>query len=386
MNSNKNLLTKKVLLISTGGTIAGIVAKTNIEKETIKSSNEFSELLEETKKSIRDVHSIDVILDHIPLLNEDGSECEEDSSDITPYHWKALAQLIYDQYNNFDSFIVTHGTNTMGYTSSALSFAFINLGKPILITGSQVPAGMPGSDALMNLQNALRLSAIKINDPDGGEYNIMGVLAVFGSNIITGTRVKKDTEFDYDAFKSFGAEEIGRIGRIIDINKENLIRHNSFLSKKSMVARQQEDLIIKNEFDTRIVSLTEFPGMNPEIFKTLVDKHDVKGFILRAFGAGDASKNLKPGLEFLKNREIPIIITTQAPNGNSNFQVNDPGVALKKEDLAIPAYDMSIESITTKLAWLLADKEKGDIDYRQLKEKMTTSLRGEVNKIWEIKM
>ena len=383
---NKNYQTKRVLLISTGGTIAGEVASSKKEKETIKSADQFSDLLRGTIDSIKEVHSIQVEIDHKPLLNKNGDECKEDSSDITPYHWKALAQLIYDEYDNFDSFIITHGTNTMGYTCAALSFSFVNLGKPVIITGSQVPAGMPGSDALMNLENALRLSAIEITDSKGMAYNIMGVLAVFGSNVITGTRVKKDTEFDYDAFKSFGTAGIGRIGRIIDIDRDNLVKHNNFLSRKKPVAKYQEQLDLENEFDTRIISLTEFPGMNPDIFKTLADKHHIQGFILRAFGAGDASKHLKSAFEFLKNREIPIIVTTQAPNGNSNFEVNEPGANLKAEDLAVPAYDMSMESITTKLAWLLAKKEKGELTYSQLIEIMTESLKGEVNKIWEIKM
>ena len=136
----------------------------------------------------------------------------------------------------------------------------------------------------------------------------------------------------------------------------------------------------------RIVSLTEFPGMDVNIFNTLVDKNEIKGFILRAFGAGDASTNLIPALEFLQKKEIPIVITTQTPNGNSNFQVNEPGQKIAEGELGIPAYNMSIESQTTKLAWLLAKKKKGKISYEELCKKMIVDIRGEVTHIREVKM
>lgn len=378
---------KNILLISTGGTIAGQVAKNKKEGESIKTADQFSELLKDTVNSIKEVHNTEVIIDHEPLREEDGQDCDLDSSDILPYHWIELSNLIKKNYDKYDAFIITHGTNTMGYTSAALSFAFGNLGKPIILTGSQVPAGMPGTDGIMNLENALRLSAIEITDnKDGSKHQIMGVLAVFGSHIISGTRVKKNTEFDYDAFKSFGTSGIGRIGRIIDINKQNLNKHNTYLSQMRPPANNSNDLICENKFDTNIVSLTEFPGMNYKIFKTLVDNHDIKGFILRSFGAGDASGNLQKGFEYLKNREIPIVITSQAPNGNSNFEVNEPGRYLQKHELAIPAHDMSIESQTTKLAWLLAKRKNGEITYNQLFKMMLIDMRGEINRIWEVKM
>jgi L-asparaginase len=292
-----------------------------------------------------------------------------------------LAALIKEKYDDYNSFIITHGTNTLGYTCAALSFALANPNKPIVLTGSQVPSGMPGTDALTNLNNAMRVAVW----PRLDETPLKGVLAVFGSHIITGTRVKKDTEFDYDAFKSFSTGSIGRIGRIININESNLKTHLSYLSTGQYPgARKAKGLICENDFDMRIASLTEFPGMSPDIFKNLVDNNDIRGFILRSFGAGDASANLHPAFEFLKSKEIPIVVTTQAPNGNSNFQVNEPGQYLKDKDLAIPAYDMSIESQTTKLAWLLAKKNKGELNYLQICKEMVHDIRGEINVMWEV--
>jgi L-asparaginase len=369
-------MAKKVLLMTTGGTISGNVATTKkVEGEAVQGVEVFAELLCGIADSIKRTMKIDVEVDHYEVDNID-------SSNIMPSHWTTLSNKVKERYDDFDAFLITHGTNTMGYTAAALSFSLLNLDKPVIITGSQVPSGMPGSDALMNLENALRVS---VRDVEGEQ--IKGVVAVFGSHIITGTRVKKSTEFDYDAFRTFGPTEIGRIGRIIDINKGALAKHISYLSTgKFSRARDGMELKCESDFDVRIASLTEFPGMDKNIFKTLVEQNDIRGFILRAFGAGDASKKLMPAFEFLKGREIPIVITTQAPKGNSNFQVNEPGQKIKEMGLGIPAYDMSIESQTTKLAWLLAKREKRELSYVQLCEEMTNDLHGEVSVRWESRM
>lgn len=365
--------THKILLITTGGTIAGNVATDKQDEGMVRTADEFSDIISPTLTVLNRKYNIDIRIDPEEL-------CDVDSSNISPQHWIDLAALIKTRYDDYDSFVITHGTNTLGYTCAALSFALANLNKPVILTGSQVPAGMPGTDALTNLNNALRVAVW----PREGNP-IKGVLAVFGSHIITGTRVKKDTEFDYDAFKSFSIGSVGRIGRIININESNLEKHLSYLNTNAYpAARTAKDLICENDFDMRIASLTEFPGMSPDIFKNLVDTNGIRGFILRSFGAGDASTNLLPAFEFLKSKEVPIVVTTQAPNGNSNFQVNEPGQYLKEHDLAIPAYDMSIESQTTKLAWLLAKKNKGEITYRQIVREMVTDIRGEINVMWEV--
>ena len=365
--------THNVLLITTGGTIAGQVATDKQEDEIIRTADEFSELIRPTLSILNRKYDIEIDIDPYPI-------CDIDSSNILHKEWIDLAALIKEKYDDYDSFIITHGTNTLGYTCAALSFALANLNKPVLLTGSQVPAGLPGTDALTNLNNAMRVAVWpREKNP------IKGVFAVFGSHIITGTRVKKDTEFDYDALKSFSTGSIGRIGRIININESNLAKHLSYLSTDLFSEdRKAKDLICENDFDMRIASLTEFPGMSPEIFESLVDQNEIKGFVLRAFGAGDASTNLLPAFEYLKSREIPIVVTTQVPNGISNFQVNEPGQYLKNNNLAIPAYDMSLESQTTKLAWLLAQKNKGELNYSQLCKEMVNDIRGEINVMWEV--
>lgn len=363
----------KTLLISTGGTIAGKVATGKRDDQEIRTADDFSEIVKPALEYMDKKWNVRGDIDPHDL-------CNVDSSDITPQQWIDLAALIKEKYDDYDSFIIIHGTNTLGYTCAALAFALVNLDKPVILTGSQVPSGMPGTDATTNLSNALRVAVWPRK-----ENRIKGVLAVFGSHIITGTKVTKDTEFDYDAFKSFSTGSIGRIGRIIEIDETNLKRHVGYLRTPLYPqARTAKDLICENDFDMRIASLTEFPGMSPDIIKSLAEGSDIKGFVLRAFGAGDASSHLRSAFEYLKSNEIPIVVTTQAPNGNSNFQVNEPGQYLREHNLAIPAFDMSIEAQTTKLAWLLAKKNKGGVAYAQIAEKMRQDMRGEINVLWEV--
>lgn len=370
----------RLMLITTGGTIAGQVAADDHDEAMKRTAEAFSGLIGPTVSYLESRLELEISIEPHPLdpLNPQGV----DSSNIMPEHWRQLAHTIRDNYDSYDSFVITHGTNTLGYTCAALSFAIANPTKPIILTGSQVPAGLPGSDALTNLDNAIRVA---VWPREGEGVQLRGVMAVFGSHIITGTRVKKDTEFDYDAFKSFSAGSIGRIGRIINIDNGNLKKHSAYHSTGTYApAKKASDLRCDADFDMRIASLTEYPGMPSDMIRALVDGSDVQGFILRAFGAGDPCEAHHDVFRYLKERQIPLVVTTQAPNGNSNFQVNVPGKMLRDEQLAIPAYDMSIESITTKLGWLLAQKRRRALSYEQLCQEMVHDIRGEINVMWEV--
>ena len=341
---------------------AGNVAKSDVNQGVKSAPDDFMVVLENSIAIVKKNWNIEIKPEVVELFNVD-------SSNILPENWTELARAIEEKYDSYDAFIILHGTNTMGYTCAALSFALENVNKPVIVTGAQVPLGHLGSDATTNLVNSLRLAV-------WGYHSIRGVISVFGSKIITGTRVKKGTDFDYDPFKAFQTDSLGQISRFIRIDEEALNKHNSYLSKHGPLAIQSRVLRVKKDFDTsKIASLTEFPGMSKEFFRSLVENNGVRAFILRAFGAGDASSHLLEAFEYLKERQVPIVITTQAPSGVASFQVNEPGMYLRENDLAIPAYDMSIESMTTKLAWLLAQ----DTDYEDIKKKMLEDMHGEIN-------
>jgi len=353
---------KRILIIFTGGTIAGNVAESTVHESVKSDPEDFMTIVSNSVEIIKRNWNIEIKPEVIGL-------CNVDSSNMLPENWSVLAATIQETYDKYDAYVILHGTNTMGYTCAALSFALENINKPVIVTGAQVPLGYLGSDATTNLVNALRLAV-------WAYHPIKGVMAVFGSKIITGTRVKKGTDFDYDPFSSFITGALGQIGRFMRINAAALEKHNAFLSKTKPLAIQSRTLSVKKDFDTSsIASLTEFPGMSPDIFQTLAEHSGIRAFIFRAFGAGDASAHLFSGFEYLKEKQVPIVVTSQAPSGVASFQVNETGQYLKEHDLAIPAYDMSIESMTTKLGWLLVQ----GMSYEQIKSKMLENLHGEIN-------
>ena len=355
---------KKLLIISTGGTIAQVRdpitgASTDVGKE--RNAEMFAELLRP------ELEEFGFEVDSEPILSKD-------SSNIVPADWVKIIKTIVKNYDDTESFLVTHGTNTMGYTCAALSFALGGLGKRVVVTGSQVPFGASGSDSLMNLQNAARVAMTS-------QRVLVGVMAVFGSKIITGTRVKKRTEFDYDGFESFSTTQpIGHVGRVINFDDEALEKHMELYRHR---AKTKDQLDVQMDFNMNIVSLTEFPGMSSKIFESLVKDAKVEGIIFRAVGAGDPNispddetekyENLREGFEFLKSRDIPIVITTQSSQGVSSMDVNPSGILAYKMG-AIPAWDMSMEAMTVKLAWLLG---KG-VKYEHMRGQMILPVKGEI--------
>lgn len=366
---------RKILLISTGGTIAGNVSDDKSGSKEHTHAEDFKKQIAHTVDRIKSKWGIETEVVPVDLKDENDEIVDEDSSNIVPNHWVLLSDKIKKEYDEFDAFIVTHGTNTLGYTSAALSFSLVNSNKPVILTGSQVPFGYPGSDALMNLDNSLRVAVWPYN-------KIKGVVVVFGSSILSGTRAKKTTEFNYDAFNSFSSIKLGEVGRIIQIKEKALKGHNDYYNPAHLdFALTSEDLMVKNEFNTQIVSLSEYPGMSPDIFRTLVENFGAEGFVLRAFGAGDPSSRFLEVFRYLKEKEIPLVITTQAPNGNSNFQVNAPGKKLKDENLAIPAYNMSMESQIAKLSWLLGQ----NYTYEQVQVEFLKDHKGEIETMKERK-
>ena len=352
---------KRILIILTGGTSAGNVAVSNVSANTKADPTDFRSVVDSCVEILKNNWAIEIEPTIIELFNVD-------SSDMLPERWTTIISKIEETYDEYDAFILLHGTNTMGYTCAALSFALENINKPVVVTGAQVPLGYLGSDATTNLVNALRMAV-------WAYHPIKGIIAVFGSKIISGVRVKKGTDFDYDPFSSFLKGSLGQVGRFMRIDESALDKHNSYLSKIRPLAVQSRVLSVKKEFDTsHIASLTEFPGMSPDLFKSLVENNDIKAFIFRSFGAGDISTHLRSGIEYLKEKRIPIVVTSQAPAGVASFQVNENGKFLKDNDLAIPAFDMSIESMTVKLGWLLAQ----NFSYEEIKYKMLQDMHGEI--------
>ena len=272
-----------------------------------------------------------------------------DSTDASTEIWENLIGEISSSYEQFDGFVITFGTNTLGYCSSALSFALAGIGKPVVITGAQVPASEIHSDGRLNLINSCLVACSEI----------AGVYVVFGSRIINGTRAKKVNERDYDSFQGFLGGVAGSIGVKVVLEPSAARRHD-------------RPFTAKNGFCRDIASLTLFPDIEPGVFSALIDA-GYRGLVIRAFGGGDIPRKLFPALKFAQERQVPIVVTTQAPFGRATMNLNEVGLEALEYGV-IPAIDMSIESMTTKMMWLLGQKTP----YQEFKRQMQTNLAGEI--------
>ena len=280
--------------------------------------------------------------------------CRIDSTDLSPKNWESLVDEIESGYNLYSAWVITVGTNTMAYVSSALSFALRGIGKPVILTGSQIPLDQTYSDGHSNFTNACRIARM----------DLAGIYVVFASKIILGCRAKKTTESELDAFCSFNDSDIGEIGvfTLFDSTNEQCPRRHSNPFKPV------------NGFESKISCLTLVPGIESEIIHTIVDS-GIKGIVLRAFGTGDIPEALFEGLEYARDCKVPIVVTTQCPNGVTSIGVNHIGHDALARGV-IEVFDMSMESMTTKLMWLL----KKGVEYDEFKTEMQNNLVGEIRK------
>ena len=352
----------KILVLSCGGTISQMPNEDGVLgfNDGCYKGGTFARLLKPTSEvlGIELVHSKTIL--------------SKDSSNFVIDDWKKIIKNVVTYYDEYDAFIVLHGTDTMAYSTSAASFALGNLGKPVVFTGSQIPYGQPGTDAVKNLENCLR---VIMAHPE-----LVGVYMVFGTQIVSGVRVKKKTEFDYDAFKSSRrARGLGVVGTDISLNNSEVKIHLDALRPFAKVA---DDLDVRNDFSDKVMALSEFPGMRSDLMIALAEA-GTKGFLVRSFGDGNINitendapyESLRPALEYMKEKGIPVVITSQAPHGSASMQLYGPAI-LAKELGAIAGFDMGIESAIVKLSWLIAQ----ETPYKKIEGLMQKSLRGEINK------
>ena len=277
------------------------------------------------------------------------------------------------QYDNYDGSVVTHGTNTLAFSSAALSFALPNLDKPVVLTGAQVPFGVAGSDASLNLQNAIRVAAHEVP-------RVLGVVTVFGSYIISGVKTRKRSSFALDAFAVEAGECLGRIGTEIEFNTYALEKHHCYLESSSGRARFANKLKVYADFNTSdLLSLNELPGIESEwLIKSIRLKEQksacpLRGAIICAFGAGDSA--CRDFLVELNRLSIPVVIANQSEHGKATMQVNEPGKKLFVDGLAVPAFDMTLECLTVKFSWLLGQ----NFSYTEIQRLLVSDLRGEID-------
>jgi L-asparaginase len=259
----------------------------------------------------------------------------EDSSDLNPNHWEDIAFHIFMNYQQFDGFVIIHGTDTMAYTASFLSFIFSGLSKPIVLTGSQIPLHNVRSDARRNMINAVELACSDCNE--------VGIC--FNDKFLRGNRSTKMSIGDFDAFSSPNFPPLAEIG--LNIN---------YLIKGS---KSKEAFECNSRWDDRIALIKVYPGMKPEYLNALINT-DARCIIIEAFGSGNVSVkepyNLVPFVQSCTREGKIVVITSQAPYDAVDLN-KYANARLLKQAGAISAGDMTIEACVTKMMFLLGQHD-----------------------------
>jgi len=315
----------RILIVYTGGTIGMIE---DPETKALKPFD-FTHLMENVPKVKMLDYEIDNIQFNPPI----------DSSDMDVAHWQLIARSIADNYQNYDGFVVLHGTDTMAYTASALSFMLGNLSKPVIITGSQLPIGEVRTDGEENLITALQIAA---DQDSNGVPTVREVAILFENYLWRGNRSTKRSADNFNAFKSNNYPELAKIGLGIYFQREAL--------RKIEVEKPLEP---HYELDTHIMSLDLFPGLNEEILRHQLATPGVKGIVLRSYGAGNAPTSpwFVNAIREAVERGIVILNVTQCVNGSVHPERYEAGDILAGTGV-VSGHDITFEAAVTKMMYL----------------------------------
>jgi L-asparaginase len=290
------------------------------------------------------------LLAHIPELKAlgvdittEGFDHPVDSSNMHAGHWQDLVRRIERRYAAVDGFVILHGSDTMAFTASALSFMVEHPGKPIILTGAQLPIGILRSDARENLITALELAAARGSD---GKPMLQEVAVYFEYKLYRGNRVVKWSAEDFQAFQSYNYPHLAEVGVSIKWNAEALLRTTS------------EPTVFHRALEGRIAVLHLFPGMDFQVFQPPLQ--DLKALILLTFGAGNAPENprLHQLIDACTQAGIPVVNVTQCRAGGVHQGMYQTSEHLRSRGV-IGAGDMTLEAAVTKLMVLLGQEKSG---------------------------
>ena len=332
---------KQVCVIYTGGTI-GMMPTENGYAPNPKA---FPEVMD---------HIHDVNLPDFPSYEIVSLPRLLDSSDITYKEWNAIGEIIYERYDDFDGFVVLHGTDTMAYTASAMSFMLEGLNKPVIFTGSQIPLCRVRSDGIDNLVTSMLVaSAGKVKE----------VCLYFGGKLMRGNRVTKISANGLEAFAS------PNYPRLADIGTDIVYREKHIRKPKP------SSLTLQKIGSVPIAVLKIFPGIQYELFESIIS-NNMKGVVIEAFGAGNIpnSESLEPILRAARDKGVILAVCSQCNNGNVTIGTYAASMYLHRAG-AVSGHDMTTEAAVAKLYYLFSKYD----DVEMIKTLMETDISGEIS-------
>lgn len=339
---------KSVLLILTGGTITmtqdpatGALRPTGLE-----------EVKRYMPELFQDGIKVD-ILSFNPLV---------DSSNINPPIWSRLATIVYDNYDKYDGFVILHGTDTMAYSASALSFMLENLGKPVVFTGAQLPMGLIRSDARENLLTAIEIA---VAQNDAGRAFVPEVSIFFGDRLYRGNRTTKKNAEYFSAFKSYNYEPLAIAGVHIRYNT-HLVHYPDF----------SKPVRLRTKFDQHVAILKIFPGISKQVVEATLNIPDLRALVLETFGTGNAPSEswFTEALRTATSNGLIIVNKTQCSAGSVEMGRYETSLNLLEVGV-ISGHDITTEALLTKMMYLLGEY---GTDSEQVEQALRMNLCGEM--------
>lgn len=348
--------TNKVLLIYTGGTIGmGRNPKTNALEPL-----DFNHLL----KALPEFEQIPTQVDVHPFASP------IDSSDVSPKDWARMVRIIADNYERYDGFVILHGTDTMAYTASALSFMLENLTKPVILTGSQLPMGQLRTDGKENLITSIELASSYCTTTDyyGREVEIAIVPEVtiyFNGRLLRGNRATKCSADEFRAFQSFNYPHL------CDAGVDFVFHHHHILHPDFT-----KEIIPHYAMDPHVMVFSLFPGIQEQMVRHMLSYKGLRGIVMRTFGSGNAPQRpwLLHLLKEATKRGIIIVNVSQCESGAVVMGRYDTGYFLQQAGV-ISGHDSTVEAAATKLMHLLAMYQDPNI----IRSHMARSIAGEIS-------
>lgn len=328
---------KKILLIATGGTIASQQTGEGLAPAVRPSA------LLDAVPEIRDMCQPEAI----QILNID-------STNLQPENWVRMVQVIRQNYDRFDGFVITHGTDTMAYTASALSYLIQNPGKPIVLTGSQKPIGYDISDAKKNLLDSFVLAC---------QDDLAGVYLQFDGKAIFGTRARKVKSKSYDAFESVNHPVAALV-------------YDGHVIRYFPPERKPGGVVFYDKVRPAVFLLKLIPGMDPDILEYVGARYDV--IVIESYGVGGVPfvdrRNFLEKVEKLAAQGKIVVVTTQVMFEGSDMGVYAVGQKAMNCSTLLQSYDMTVEAVVTKLMWILGQTSDGEEIRRRFYEPVNRDL------------